>query len=94
MIRFDYFEPSTLDEATAFLVREGEEARVLAGGTDLLPLLKQRAIRPSYLVNIKRIPGLAEFSQIDGGGLRIGALTTIRTLETSALLGDSWGMVA
>ncbi|MFQ5826598.1 MAG: FAD binding domain-containing protein [Dehalococcoidia bacterium] len=94
MIRFDYFEPSTLDEATAFLLREGEKARVLAGGTDLLPLLKQRAIRPRYLVNIKRISHLDSISHVDGGGLRIGALTTIRTLETSAPLRDGWGMVA
>ncbi len=94
MIRFDYFEPSTLDEATSFLAREGERARVLAGGTDLLPLLKKRALRPHYLVNIKAIPGMDGIAPGDGGGLRIGALCTLRDLKASALLDGGWGMVA
>lgn len=56
MIGFDYLEPSTLEEAVAFLAREGESARVLAGGTDLLPRMKCREIAHKYIVNIKGMP--------------------------------------
>ncbi len=94
MIRFDYFEPTTLKEAASFLAREGERARILAGGTDLLPLLKKRALSPKYLVNIKGIHGMDVISREDGGGLSIGALCTLRDLKASTLLDGGWGMVA
>lgn len=86
MIRFDYLEPATLAEASSLLKKYGAEARVLAGGTDLLPRLKQRAINARFLINIKRIPGLEGISFVRGEGLKIGSLTTIREMEKSALL--------
>ena len=57
--QFQYFAPETLDETFSLLQDLGEEARVLAGGTDLLVKMKQRAIvpMPKYLINIKKIPG-------------------------------------
>lgn len=81
MIRFEYFEPSTLDEAVALLGRHGEKAQVLAGGTDLLVEIREHLRRPRYVVNIKRIPGMDGLSFDAREGLRVGALVTTRTLE-------------
>ena len=70
---FDYVAPRTLDEALAELGNRGEDAKVLAGGQSLIPLMKLRFARPGTLVDINRIPGL-DFIDDSGGSLRIGAL--------------------
>src|SRR3989454_3118677 len=69
---FEYFAPSTLDEAVEILGRYGGEAKVLAGGQSLLPVMKLRLAEPKALLDINRIPHLAYIRE-DGGGLRIGA---------------------
>jgi len=93
MIRFEYLEPTTIEEAIVLLARHGEQARVLAGGTDLLIRMKARQWRPQYVVNIKGIPGLRGISQ-NGGGLSIGALTTVREVETSPVIRQNYGSLA
>ncbi len=70
---FDYAAPDTLDEALALLADKGEEARVLAGGQSLIPMMKLRLAAPAFLVDINRIPGL-DFIEPSNGHLRIGAL--------------------
>ena len=52
---FEYFEPSTVSEATFLLAKYKEEAKIIAGGTDLLVEMKQDNIRPKYIINIKKI---------------------------------------
>lgn len=94
MVRFEYLQPPSLQEATAILARHGSQAKVLAGGTDLLALLKERTLKPRFVVNIKRIPGLEGIVHTTGKGTRIGALTTIRTLETSPLLKEIYTALA
>jgi aerobic carbon-monoxide dehydrogenase medium subunit len=81
VIRFEYLEPSTLDEAVALLGRHGEAAHVLAGGTDLLVEIREHLRRPRYVMNIKRIPGMSGLSYDPQAGLRVGALVTARELE-------------
>ena len=81
---FEYFAPTTLDEALEILDRYGDEAKVLAGGMSLIPVMKLRIARPSVLVDINRIEGLDGLTA--DGGLRIGALVRHRTAETSELL--------
>ncbi len=83
-MRFDYFEPTSLDEASELLREGGGTRRPLAGGTDIVIQLRRRAARCQGLVNLKRIPGLADWSCERGGGLRIGACTPMRDLETAA----------
>lgn len=90
MIRFDYLQPTSFEEALSMLKKYGDEARVLAGGTDLLPRLKQRLINTRYFVNLKRIPGLDQIVYSPKEGLKIGALTTIRALEKSSLVRESY----
>jgi carbon-monoxide dehydrogenase medium subunit len=71
---FDYTAPESLDEAVAALADGGEDAKVLAGGHSLLPLMKLRLAAPSLLVDLRRVPGLSGI-QGENGTLRIGAMT-------------------
>lgn len=87
---FEYREPSTLSEAVAILNQYGKEAKVLAGGTDLLVNMKERGWEPRVLVNLKSIPGLGYIRFDEKEGLRIGALTTVREVETSALIREKF----
>jgi carbon-monoxide dehydrogenase medium subunit len=82
---FRYFAPATIDEALGILDEEGDEAKVLAGGQSLIPLMKLRFAAPKALVDINRIAGLDALAD-DGGGLRIGALVRHKTCERSELL--------
>jgi len=70
---FDYIAPTTLDEALAVLAERGDEAKVLAGGQSLIPLMKLRFAQPPMLVDINRIAGL-DTIDVPNGYLRIGAL--------------------
>ncbi|MGE5303344.1 MAG: FAD binding domain-containing protein [Alphaproteobacteria bacterium] len=88
MKNFDYLEPTTIAEACALLRQHGPEARVFAGGAQLTILMKQGLYQPKTLVNIKKIPELAEITFDPKAGLTIGALVTHRELETSKLVKD------
>jgi carbon-monoxide dehydrogenase medium subunit len=81
---FEYLAPRSLEQAVAALA-DGE-AKVIAGGQSLVPMLNFRLLAPSLLVDIARIPGLDFIAEDEGGGLRIGALTRHHELETSALV--------
>ena len=70
---FDYHRPGTLDEAIGLLSRHGADAKVLAGGKSLVPMLNFRLLRPAILVDINRIPGLG-FIRDHGDAIRVGAL--------------------
>jgi len=82
---FDYVVPRTLPEAVAELVKHGQEAKVLAGGHSLIPLMKLRLSTPSFLVDIGRIGNLSYIREEDGH-IAIGALTTHHDIEFSDLL--------
>jgi carbon-monoxide dehydrogenase medium subunit len=72
--QFDYVAPDSLDEALSALQAGGEDAKVLAGGHSLLPLMKLRLAAPSLLVDLRRVPGLSGIEREDGSWL-IGAMT-------------------
>jgi len=82
---FDYIVPKTLPEAAAELVKHGGEAKVLAGGHSLIPLMKLRLSTPSFLVDIGRIGDLSYIREQDGH-IAIGALATHHDIEFSELL--------
>ena len=90
---FDYAAPETLDEALSLLAEHGDEAKVLAGGQSLIPLLKLRFASPEKLVDINRIGGLDTLAE-DGGVLRIGALVRHKTCERSQLLRERYPVLA
>ncbi len=79
---FGYHEPSTLREAAELLLAYRENARILAGGTDLLVLMRRLKVANAVLINIKRIPGLEGVTRHDDGRVEIGALTTVNILES------------
>jgi carbon-monoxide dehydrogenase medium subunit len=84
--RFRYEAPRTLDEALGLLHDCGGEAKVLAGGQSLVPLMKLRFAAPELLVDINNLPGLDYHRVDDAGALRIGALCRHADLVRSALL--------
>src|ERR1700731_2596942 len=79
--KFAYAAPSSLQEAVGLL--EDPDAKILAGGHSLLPLMKLRLAQPKLLVDIRRIPGLS-YVRTEDGHLAIGAMTTSRELHPSA----------
>jgi CO/xanthine dehydrogenase FAD-binding subunit len=81
---FDYEAPATLDEAVALLAANEFEAKLLAGGQSLMPLLNMRLTRPGLLIDLARIPGLDAIKD-DGAGLTIGGMTRQRTVELSPM---------
>jgi aerobic carbon-monoxide dehydrogenase medium subunit len=83
---FDYTVPETLEDAIKALVDGGEDAKLLAGGHSLIPLMKLRLAAPSLLVDLRKVPGLHGIERQDGHW-RIGALTPHRKLEFSTELG-------
>ena len=80
---FTYLEATSLEEACALLREHSSDARVLAGGTDLLVKMKHRRLVPTHVVNIKGIPGLNYIEHEPGENLRIGALTSIESVKRS-----------
>ena len=82
---FDYIAPQTLDEAVRALGDHGEEAKLLAGGHSLLPLMKLRLTNPKLLIDLRKIPGLSSIAEQDDK-IVVGALTTHYQIESSELL--------
>jgi aerobic carbon-monoxide dehydrogenase medium subunit len=83
---FDYVAPDTLEDAISALKGGGEDAKLLAGGHSLLPLMKLRLATPSLLVDLRKVRGLEGITR-ENGALRIGAMTNHSELEHSPELG-------
>jgi aerobic carbon-monoxide dehydrogenase medium subunit len=81
---FDYRAPNTLDEALAALNEGGEDAKVLAGGHSLIPLMKLRLATPELLVDLRKVEGLRGISR-DNGAVNIGAMTTHAVIQDADL---------
>ena len=90
MKNFEYLEPTTVAEACSLLKQHAGEAKVFAGGTHVTILMKQGLFEPKALVNIKNIRELKGVRYDSSEGLIIGALTTHRELETSALVKEKF----
>jgi carbon-monoxide dehydrogenase medium subunit len=89
--QFEYFRPVSLDDALRLLADNEGEAKVLAGGYSLLPLMKYRLAEPGMLIDIGHVPGLQDISQVDGEW-RIGARATHAQIAASAAAAD-WDVV-
>jgi len=88
-----YFQPKTIGEAVSLLARYGEGARILAGGTDLLVLMRSRAVVPSSVVDITRVPGLDYIRHDKANNLEIGALATLRDVELSKIVEEEYPLL-
>ena len=91
---FDFYQPTTLKEASRLLKDNGPGGRLLAGGTDLVIALKEKGLLPKYLVDLKRVPGLTGIRENSGGSITIGALTTMREIEISPLITERFPFLA
>ena len=91
--QFEYHAPSTLDEALALLAEHGSDARVLAGGQSLIPLMKLRLASPAVLIDLNGVDSLSGIEEADGQ-LRIGAMTRHSALERSELIGSRYPLIA
>lgn len=84
-IRFEYYDPDNIPEAIALLREHGPDAKLLAGGQSLVPLLNMRLARPTAIVDLNRVPGL-DYIREEGSQIAIGALTRQRAIERSELV--------
>lgn len=89
---FEYLRPNTIPEAISLLQQYGQEAKILSGGQSLIPMMKLRLARPSYLVDINRIKGLSYVKE-EGGFLKIGGLTRESELEASSIIQSKYPII-
>lgn len=92
--KFEYLAPKTLDEASNLYAELGSGAKVMAGGTDTIPPMRDGAFRPDYLIDLKNIPGLDMLEYDEREGLKIGCLTKLFDIQTSALVREKNPSVA
>jgi len=91
---FEYHAPKNLEEALRLLARHGGEAKLLAGGHSLLPLMKLRLAAPRFVIDIGGLRGLSYVREEKGAVIAIGALTTHAEIESSELLGEKCPLLA
>jgi carbon-monoxide dehydrogenase medium subunit len=84
MKKFNYLRPQTLEEALSLLNQHGKKAKLIAGGTDVIVLIKQKAMMPEVLISLRGIPGLNQIRY--DGVLKIGAMVTHRDIEKSEVI--------
>ena len=95
MRSFDYSRAGTIDEALSLMGQDGDGlVRPLAGGTDLLPLMKCDIVTPTRLIDIKRVSDLPSGVEETGEGLEIGALTTLSEIETNSVIRERYTALA
>ncbi len=90
---FDYYSPSTVQEALALLAEHGDEAKLLAGGQSLIPAMRFRLAMPEVLIDLNSIDGLG-YVREENGHLAIGAMARESALEESAVVQDSYALLA
>lgn len=88
--QFRLLRPRTVTEALEHLANYGSDIRVLAGGTDLIPSMRQKLFEPEYVIDLRGISDLGGIRPQSDGSVEIGALTTIRAIERSALLREHY----
>jgi carbon-monoxide dehydrogenase medium subunit len=84
MKKFDYLRPQTLEEALSLLNQHGKKAKLIAGGTDVIVMIKQKAMMPEVLISLRGIPGLDQIRY--DGSLKIGTMVTHRDIEKSEVI--------
>lgn len=92
--KIEYLRPRTIQEACSLALQYKGEAKIIAGGTDLLVEMKRKEVLPKYIIDIKDIPGQDDIIYDAKKGLRIGALATIRSIEVSPVIRRGFGILA
>ena len=94
MRRFDLAVPQSVDDCLKVLAGNSSGAKLLAGGTDLLPQMKNGLLKPAWVVDLSGVPELRTLAAADGGGLRIGAAVTARELELDKRMTGRYAAIA
>ena len=94
MRRFDLVLPRTVNDCLKFLAERAGETKVVAGGTDLLPQMKNGLLKPARVVDLSHVAALRTIRKGTGGSLRIGAAVTARTLELDARVRSTYPALA
>ena len=91
---FTYLAPATLAEASKLAKEYDGKCKVMAGGTDIIVAMKEKVMAPEFIIDIKNIPGLDYIEYDQEKGLRIGALTKLRSIEKSLLVQEKYQAVS
>ncbi len=83
---FQLLRPKTLEEALSLMAKHDGEVKIVAGGTDLLPSMKQKLFTPPYVLDLRGVGELRGIRNVPGDGIEIGALTTLAAIEHSAII--------
>ncbi len=92
MKKFDYLKPKTFEEALTLFAKYGGKAKLIAGGTDVIVMIKQKTMAPDVLISLRGIPGLDQIKY--NGYLRIGPMVTHRAIEKSELIRKEFSALA
>ena len=84
--KFEYLSPETVEDAMALLTQHGKRAKVIAGGTDLIPEMRWGEHQPDYVLGLSRIPGLDAIQYDEATGLKLGAMCTIARIQKSEVI--------
>lgn len=87
-----YYEPETIAECSELLSKYGAEAKILAGGTDIVPQLKNSVVKAEVVLNIQRIPGISEI-HVEETGVTIGAMARLRNISKDVKLQDKYQVI-
>lgn len=90
---FQLHEPESIQAAVSFLAEHGDDARPIAGGTALVPMIRFGLLRPTHLVSLQHVPGLRRIDE-SNGGLRIGATTPLYEIAGSRVVQSRWPLLA
>ena len=90
---FDYYAPDTVDAALTLANQLGQDAKFIAGGQSLMPMLNFRLLHPSHLIDLNGIAALA-YLRVEGGELCIGSMTRHREVELSPIVREGWPLIS
>ena len=94
MRRFDLATPRDVDECLKLLAERGPETRLVAGGTDLLPQMKNGLVKPARVIDLSGVPEVRVLAADDGHGFRVGAAVTARRLERDARVRSTYAALS
>lgn len=92
--KFEYIAAKSIEEAGNLAFELGADCKIMAGGTDVIPTMKDRIEKPKFILDLKRIPEMDKIEYVQGEGLRIGALAKLHAIATSPIVKEKFGAVA
>ena len=92
--KFEYAKPASTEEALAVLEKSGKNARILAGGTDLIPEMKWGEYKPDYVIALGRISGIDTIEYDEKSGLKLGAMCKIAQIEKSDVIKENYPLLS